>query len=97
MVETGNADGRIHELFAESLELQGKLDEAVEAYRSGMEQNPEDWELHRSLFQCLWQSVGDRAGALEVLDSWLERHPGDASVRRARASYAESLGVSTPS
>ena len=97
MVETGNADGRIHELYAESLELQGKLDEAVAAYRTGLGGLPEDWELHRALFQLLWESVGDQSGALQVLDSWLARHPDDASVRKARASYAESLGVSTPS
>lgn len=94
MVETGNADGRIYELLAESLELQGRLDEAIAVYRSALSRAPEDWELHRSLFQCLWTEVGDRTGALEVLDSWLQRHPDDASVRRARAAYAESLGVS---
>src|SRR5690606_5515824 len=95
MVETGNADSRIFELYAESLERQGRSDAAADAYRIGIASMPEEWELHRALFQLLWESVGDRPGALKGLDEGLARHPDDVSVRRARATYAESLGVST--
>jgi tetratricopeptide (TPR) repeat protein len=92
MVETGNADSRIHALLAESCELQGKTAEAVATYRSALTLFPEDWDLHRGLFQCLAESAGDLVGAIEVLNLWLDRHPDDTAVRRARDAYADSLG-----
>ncbi|MCA9728066.1 MAG: DUF2723 domain-containing protein [Candidatus Eisenbacteria bacterium] len=95
MVDTGNADARIFQLLAEALELQEKNGDAVGVYRLGLTRCSEDWELHRALFQHLWQVDQDHAGALEVLDTWLARHPQDTKVRRAREAYADSV-MGTP-
>ena len=95
MVDNKQADALILGLLGDALVAQQKLDEAERAYRYALSAYPEDWDTYRALFSLLWREIGDREGAVDVLDIWLSRHPEDTDVLRARQRYADSLGSGT--
>ena len=72
---------------------QGRLAEAEESFRRAVQVAPDQFETTRDLFVFLWDNKRDYAGAVQVLDDWLGRHPQDQQVRRARTIYADSAAL----
>ena len=87
----GVRDARLPFLRGRVLEGQGRLDEAEAAYRHSLDISPGAFDSMRDLFSLLWVTKKDRAGAVKVLDTWVEQHPDDKRMRAARDIYAESL------
>jgi tetratricopeptide (TPR) repeat protein len=90
LVRRGARDYRLYRLLGETQEAQGHNDEAERSYRTALQLGPDSFDPVRDLFGFYWQVKRDPDAALGVIDEWLERHPNDQKVRRARQVYADS-------
>ena len=72
-------------VLARALMMQGKLDEARDAYRRTLEINPGVLDAHRELAQLTWMTTGDRALALEPLDAALRSAPDVPALHVVKA------------
>lgn len=62
-------------VFARALMVQGKFDEAADAYTRTLQLNPAVLDAHRELAQLTWMTTGDKEAALSALDSALMSFP----------------------
>lgn len=91
IIHAGEGDAQIYRLLGRIQEIQGKLDEAGEAYRRALEMAPGAQEILRDLFTFYWYALGDRARAISVLDTWIAAHPNDRRMKEWRERFGDSL------
>jgi len=93
VLDQGQVDYRLFCVLGQAQEAQGHLEEAEGSYRRAQVVSPGSFDPYRYLFSLFWQTKKDPTAALQVLDSWLQQHPDDQKVRRARQVYADSAAL----
>ncbi|MDH3612462.1 MAG: putative 2OG-Fe(II) oxygenase [Gammaproteobacteria bacterium] len=72
-------------VFARALSMQGKLDEAHDAFVKTLELNPAVLDAHRELAQLTWMMTGDSAAALSALESAMRSFPDVVALHTIKA------------
>ncbi len=93
LIDQGWNDARLLRMLGRAQEAQKKLDAAEQSYRRAVDAGPNDFEAMRDLFSYLWQVVGDRQQAIDVLQQWARRHPDDKEIAAAIREYSDSLSL----
>ncbi|MFK7739631.1 MAG: tetratricopeptide repeat protein, partial [Planctomycetota bacterium] len=77
--------------LGESLEQEGRTQEAMQTYQRGIEQSPNNSTLHGMRASLAW-SFGDRDGALQSADRAALLSPDYGWVRRAQVIWRAQVG-----
>ncbi len=93
LIDQGWGEPRLWRMLGRAQESQKKVQAAEQSYRRAVESDPEDFEAMRDLFSYIWQVVGDRKAAVDVLQQWANRHPDDKRVQEAIKQYSDSINA----
>jgi Flp pilus assembly protein TadD len=96
MIGGGDTSAEAYQLLGASLEAQGRLADAEDAYRQAVDLHPDDFDAARVLFTLLWDQTERRDQAVEVIEGWLRRHPSDSATRAALQRLLQSDSAGTP-
>jgi Flp pilus assembly protein TadD len=96
MIGSGDTSAEAYQLLGASLEAQGRLADAEDAYRQAVQLHPDDFDATRVLFTLLWDQAERRDQAVQVIEDWLRRHPSDTATRAALQRLMESDSSGAP-
>ena len=71
-------------VYARALMMQGKLDDALNAFNKTLELNPAVLDAHRELAQLTWMMTGDSSAALVPLESTMRRFPNVVALHNIK-------------
>lgn len=77
-------------LLGRTIERQGRIADAERIYNEGYIEYPDEQEALRELFS-FYLELGRNQEALEVLESWVRRHPADEVARQHLQQLRDSL------